>query len=124
MQIKLEEAEKEIKNEIQGRVKLEKLNVDLAHELDELNEKLLEAGGLINSHVEQNKKRENELAKLKFDLEESNLQREAAYNNLKKKHSDTVNELNEHIDNLQKSKMKSFFLIIHFIFIFIKLCIN
>ena len=110
LQMKLEEAEKEIENEIVSKVKIERQKLDLAHELDELNEKLLVAGGLTNSQAELNKKKESELAKLKFDLEETNLQREAAYNILKKKHSDTVTDMNEQIDSLQKAKTKYLYL--------------
>lgn len=106
LQMKLDETEKEIESEIQGRVRLERQKIDLTHELDELNDKLLVVEGLTNSQAEQNKKRENELAKLKFDLEETNLQREAALNILKKKHNDVIINLNEQINSLQKSKIK------------------
>ena len=53
-----------------------------------------------------NKKRESELAKLRRDLEEANVQHEATAAQLRKKHQDAVNEMGEQIDQLQKAKNK------------------
>jgi hypothetical protein len=44
-----------------------------------------------NQEQKQNKKRESELAKLRRDLEEANLQHEATAAQLRKKHQDAVN---------------------------------
>ena len=71
-----------------------------------LNEKLEEAGGFSNAQLELNKKREAELAKLRRELEEANLQHELTVQQLKKKHQDAVVEMSEQIDQLQKSKNK------------------
>ncbi len=49
-----------------------------------------------------NKKREAEFQKLRRDLEESTLQHEATAAGLRKKQADTVAELGEQIDNLQR----------------------
>ena len=53
-----------------------------------------------------NKKREAEFQKLRRDLEESTLQHEATASALRKKQADSVAELGEQIDNLQRVKQK------------------
>ena len=53
-----------------------------------------------------NKKREAEFQKLRRDLEESTLQHEATAATLRKKQADSVAELGEQIDNLQRVKQK------------------
>lgn len=53
-----------------------------------------------------NKKREAEFQKLRRDLEEATLQNEATASALRKKHADSVAELGEQIDNLQRVKQK------------------
>jgi hypothetical protein len=55
-----------------------------------MNDRLEEAGGATTTQVEMNKKREAELAKLRRDLEEANLQHEATSAQLRKKHQDAV----------------------------------
>ncbi|CAF4818752.1 unnamed protein product, partial [Rotaria socialis] len=71
-----------------------------------MGDRLEEAGGATTSQVEMNKKREAELAKLRRDLEEANLQHEATAAQLRKKHQDAVTEMGEQIDQLQKLKNK------------------
>ncbi len=53
-----------------------------------------------------NKKREAELQKLRRDLEEATLQHESTAATLRKKHADSVADLGEQIDNLQRVKQK------------------
>ncbi len=53
-----------------------------------------------------NKKREAEFQKLRCDLEESTLQHEATSAALRKKQADTMAELGEQINNLQKRVKK------------------
>ena len=53
-----------------------------------------------------NKKREAEFQKMRRDLEEATLQHEAMVAALRKKHADSVAELGEQIDNLQRVKQK------------------
>lgn len=56
--------------------------------------------------IELNKKREQELLKLRRDLEESTLQHEAQVSSLRKKQTDTANEMADQIDQLQKAKSR------------------
>lgn len=81
----------------------------MARELEELGERLEEAGGATAAQIELNKKREAELSKLRRDLEESNIQHESVLANLRKKHNDAVSEMSEQIDQLNKMKAKLVF---------------
>lgn len=85
---------------------MEKQRADLSRELEEISERLEEAGGATAIQIEMSKKREAEFQKLRRDLEESTLQHEATAAALRKKQADTVAELGEQIDNLQRVKQK------------------
>nr|BAG16354.1 myosin heavy chain [Coryphaenoides cinereus] len=106
LQARIEELEEEIEAERAARAKVEKLRADLARELEEISERLEEAGGATSAQIEMNKKREAEFQKLRRDLEESTLQHEATAAALRKKQADSVAELGEQIDNLQRVKQK------------------
>ncbi|CAL1296901.1 unnamed protein product [Larinioides sclopetarius] len=103
---RIEELEEELEAERQARAKAEKQRAELAREIGELSERLEEAGGATSAQVELNKRREAEMAKLRRDLEESNLQHEQTLTNLRKKHNDVVAELSEQIDQLNKHKAR------------------
>ncbi|XP_075425192.1 myosin-7 [Ascaphus truei] len=105
-QARIEELEEELEAERTARAKVEKLRSELSRELDEIGERLEEAGGATSVQVEMNKKREAEFLKLRRDLEESTLQSDATAATLRKKHADSVAELSEQIDNLQRVKQK------------------
>ncbi|XP_061079385.1 myosin-1B-like isoform X2 [Conger conger] len=106
LQARIEELEEEIEAERAARAKVEKQRADLSRELEEISERLEEAGGATASQIEMNKKREAEFLKLRRDLEESTLQHEATAAALRKKQADSVAELGEQIDNLQRVKQK------------------
>ncbi|KAJ3605534.1 hypothetical protein NHX12_027579 [Muraenolepis orangiensis] len=106
LQARIEELEEEIEAERAARAKVEKQRADLSRELEEISERLEEAGGATSSQIEMNKKREAEFQKLRRDLEESTLQHEATAAALRKKQADSVAELGEQIDNLQRVKQK------------------
>merc|ERR1719370_1168489 len=101
-----EELEEELEAERQARAKAERKRSDLAKELDQLGERLNEAGGATAAQVELNKKRDFEIGKLRKDLEESNIQQESTMMNLKRKHQDAIAEMSEQIDQLSKMKAK------------------
>ena len=67
---------------------------------------LEEAGGATSVQIEMNKKREAEFLKLRRDLEEATLHHEATAATLRKKQADSVADLGEQIDNLQRVKQK------------------
>ncbi|KAF4790133.1 myosin-7 [Turdus rufiventris] len=106
LQARIEELEEELEAERTGRAKVEKLRSDLSRELEEISERLEEAGGATSVQIELNKKREAEFQKMRRDLEEATLQHEATAAALRKKHADSVAELSEQIDNLQRVKQK------------------
>ncbi|XP_036382014.1 myosin heavy chain, fast skeletal muscle-like [Megalops cyprinoides] len=106
LQARIEELEEEIEAERATRAKVEKQRSDVSRELEEISERLEEAGGATAAQIEMNKKREAEFQKLRRDLEESTLQHEATSAALRKKQADTVAELGEQIDNLQRVKQK------------------
>uniref|UniRef100_A0A3Q1MDD2 Myosin heavy chain 4 n=1 Tax=Bos taurus TaxID=9913 RepID=A0A3Q1MDD2_BOVIN len=106
LQARIEELEEEIEAERASRAKAEKLRSDLSRELEEISERLEEAGGATSAQIEMNKKREAEFQKMRRDLEEATLQHEATAAALRKKHADSVAELGEQIDNLQRVKQK------------------
>ncbi|XP_068581751.1 myosin heavy chain, fast skeletal muscle-like [Cebidichthys violaceus] len=103
---RIEELEEEVEAERAVRAKIEKQRSDLSRELEEISERLEEAGGATSAQIEMNKKREAEFLKLRRDLEESTLHHEATTAALRKKQADSVAELGEQIDNLQRIKQK------------------
>ncbi|XP_040566496.1 myosin-4 [Lepeophtheirus salmonis] len=105
-QCRVEEMEEELEAERQARAKAERQRGDMARELEELSERLIEAGGATSAQIELNKKRESEVSKMRKDLEEIHIQQEATMQNLKRKHQDAVSEMSEQIDQLNKMKSK------------------
>ncbi|CAG5895764.1 unnamed protein product [Menidia menidia] len=106
LQARIEELEEELEAERAARAKVEKQRADLARELEEISERLEEAGGATAAQIEMNKKREAEFQKMRRDLEEATLQHEATAAALRKKHADSVADLGEQLDNLQRVKQK------------------
>merc|ERR1712241_1146341 len=103
---RVEELEEELEAERQARAKAERQRSDLARELEELGERLDEAGGATSAQMELNKKRENEVGKMRKDCEEINIQHESVLTKLKRKHQDAIQEMTEQIDQLTKMKGK------------------
>ncbi|PIO34623.1 hypothetical protein AB205_0056010 [Aquarana catesbeiana] len=103
---RIEELEEEIESERATRAKAEKQRSDLSRELEEISERLEEAGGATSTQIEVNKKREMEFQKMRRDLEEISLQHEAMVAALRKKQADNAAEFGEQIDNLQRVKQK------------------
>merc|ERR1740128_1019056 len=103
---RVEELEEELEAERQARAKAERQRSDLAREIEQLGERLDEAGGATHAQIELNKKREAEVGKLRKDIEETNIQQESILSNLKRKHQDAIQEMSEQIDQLSKMKSK------------------
>jgi len=106
LQAHIEELEDELRHESQARAKTEKSKQKLQSEIDEITDRLDEAGGATLAQIELNKKREAELAKIRRDIEESNIHHEAAVAGLRKKHNDAVAEMSEQLDHLGKMKIR------------------
>merc|ERR1712080_84428 len=103
---RVEELEEELEAERQARAKAERQRSDPAREIEQLGERLDEAGGATNAQIELNKKREAEVGKLRKDIEEANIQQESILSNLKRKHQDAIQEMTDQIEQLQKMKSK------------------
>jgi myosin heavy chain 6/7 len=107
LQSRLEELDEELAIERGNRAKAEKNRTVLSHDIEELAGRLEEAGSNTSTQIELNKKREAELAKLKGDLDESNIAHEGTLAALRQKHNNSMAELGEQIDGLNKNKGKS-----------------
>merc|ERR1711915_639195 len=106
LQGRVESVEEELEAERQSRAKAERQRSDLSREIDQLSERLDEAGGATVAQIELNKKRESEIEKLRKDVEETNISNDSTLSNLKKKQGDAVGEMTEQIDTLHKMKTK------------------
>lgn len=106
LQARISELEEELDAERQSRSKADRSRAEIQRELEELSERLDEAGGTTAAQIEINKKREAELAKLRRDLEENNLNHETQLGALRKKHNDAVAELTDQLEQMQKIKVK------------------
>merc|ERR1711953_86137 len=81
-----EELDEELTIERSARAKAEKNRSGLSRDIEDLAEKLDDAGNNTSTQIELNKKRETELAKLKMDLDELNLSHEGTLAALRQKH--------------------------------------
>merc|ERR1712184_10680 len=104
---RLEEVDEELAIERQNRAKAEKNRSLLSRDIEDMGQRLEDAGNSTATQIELNKKRENELAKLKGDLEESNISHEGTLAALRQKHNNNMAEMGEQIDSLNKMKGKA-----------------
>ena len=107
LQSRLEELDEELAIERQNRAKAEKNRSLLSRDIEDLGQKLEDAGNNTATQIELNKKREQELAKLKAELEESNIAHEGTLAALRQKHNNNMAEMGEQIDGLNKMKAKA-----------------
>merc|ERR1719508_680354 len=107
LQGRIEELDEELVIERGSRTKAEKNRTILSRDIEDLGGRLEEAGSNTSTKIELNKKRESELGKLKVDLEESNISHEGTLSAMRAKHNNTMSEMGENIDSLNKNKAKS-----------------
>jgi len=107
LQSRLEELDEGLCIERQNRAKAEKNRSTLSRDIGDLAEKLEDAGNNTATQIELNKKREAELAKLKVELDESNIAHEGTLAALRQKHNNNMTEMGEQIDGLNKMKAKA-----------------
>merc|ERR1711884_649649 len=105
--VRVDELDEEINVERGNRAKAEKNRGLLSRDLEDIGTRLEQAGSNTALQIELNKKRESELAKLKSDLEESNIGHEGTLAALRQKHNNSMSELGEQIDSINKNKAKS-----------------
>uniref|UniRef100_A0A8C6DWD5 Myosin heavy chain 15 n=1 Tax=Moschus moschiferus TaxID=68415 RepID=A0A8C6DWD5_MOSMO len=103
-QTQIQLLKEELEAERTTRAKVEKERADLFRELEDMNERLEEAGGVSSAQLEITKKQETKFQKLRRDLEEATLHFEATSASLKKRHADSLAELESKVENLQQVK--------------------
>jgi myosin heavy chain 6/7 len=103
---RLEELDEELEAERLGRARADKVRGNLRRDLDELNERLEEAGSNTAAQIALNTRREEELAKLKSELDGSNISHESTLATLRQKHNTTIADMGDQIDQLNKHKAK------------------
>merc|ERR1712142_620865 len=104
---RLDELDEDLEAERQARARADKARGALRRELDDLNEKLEETGSNTAAQIALNTRREEELARLKMELDESNIIHESSLAMLRQKHNGSIAELGEQIDTLNKLKAKA-----------------
>merc|ERR1712045_655047 len=104
---RLEELDEELTIERQARAMAEKNRADLSRDISDFAEKLEDAGNNTATQIELNKKREAELAKLKGELDEININHEGTLAALRQKHNNNMSEMGEQIESLNKMKTKA-----------------
>merc|ERR1712186_68289 len=107
LQSRLEELDEELTIERANRAKAEKNRSTLSRDIGDLAEKLEDAGNNTATQIELNKKREAELAKLKGELDEININHEGTLAALRQKHNNNMSEMGEQIESLNKMKAKA-----------------
>merc|ERR1712038_586072 len=107
LQSRLEEVDEELAIDRQNRAKAEKNRSLLSRDIEDLGQRLEDAGNNTATQIELNKKREAELAKLKVELDESNIAHEGTLAALRQKHNNNMTEMGEQIDGLNKMKAKA-----------------
>merc|ERR1719434_77439 len=107
LQSRVDELDEELAIERQMRAKAEKNRSLLSRDLEDLGTRLEEAGSNTSTQIELNKKREAELSKLKVDLDEANIAHEGTLAALRQKHNNSMAELGNQIDAINKNKAQS-----------------
>uniref|UniRef100_A0AAG5D4D4 Myosin tail domain-containing protein n=1 Tax=Anopheles atroparvus TaxID=41427 RepID=A0AAG5D4D4_ANOAO len=88
------------------RQRIEREKADLSVQVIQLSERLEEAEGGVEGQLDINRKRDAELAKLRKLLEDVHLESEETAHILKRKHQEIVNDFNEQIETLTKSRQR------------------
>merc|ERR1712223_1674503 len=107
LQQRIEQLDEELTIERSNRAKAEKNRTALSRDIGDLAEKLEDSGNNTTTLIELNKKREANLAKLKAQLDESNIAHEGTLAALRQKHNNNMAGMGEQIDGLNKMKTKA-----------------
>ncbi|XP_062948083.1 myosin-15 [Cynocephalus volans] len=106
LQTQIQDLKEELEAEKTTRAKVERERAALTQDLEDLNERLEEAGGASLAQLEITKKQETKFQKLRQDMEEAMLHFEATSASLKKRHADSLDELEGQVENLQQVRQK------------------
>jgi len=99
-------------------MRAERQRQELGRELEELAERLEQAGGVGQAQSELNKRRECELVKLRRELEEAGAQHETTVVQLRRRQQEAVVEMGEQIDQsvAEAENKVGGLLVVHFVF--------
>uniref|UniRef100_A0A4D5R920 Myosin heavy chain, non-muscle n=1 Tax=Scolopendra viridis TaxID=118503 RepID=A0A4D5R920_SCOVI len=100
----LSELQEDLEAEKMARTKAEKQKRDFSEELEALKAELLDTAEITAAQQELRTKREQELVMLKKAIEEEAINHESHLAELRHKHTQVVEDLNEQLDTLKKSK--------------------
>ena len=78
-------------------IQVEKQKNDLVKELENLQDKIEETGGVASAQMELNKKREAELIKLQADTQAQSEEHDRTVADMRKKHQQALNDLQEQV---------------------------
>ncbi|GFY78830.1 myosin heavy chain, non-muscle [Trichonephila inaurata madagascariensis] len=104
LESQLSELQEDLDSERQARAKVEKQKRDLNEELEALRNELLDSEESTAAQEDLRSKREQELALLKRTLEEETSTHEMQISDLRQKHNSAIENLNEQLDLLKKTK--------------------
>ena len=96
-----------MENERQARARSDRSKTELQQEIDDLSDQLGQQGGATVSQMEMNKKKDNELAKLRREIEQLNMNFESQSTALKKKGQDLTLELTEQIEQVMRTRNRA-----------------
>ncbi|KAI8119067.1 non-muscle, Myosin heavy chain [Lucilia cuprina] len=100
----LAELQEDLEAEKAARAKAEKIRRDLGEELEALKNELLDSLDTTAAQQELRSKREQELASLKKSLEEETVNHESNIAEMRHKHVQELNGINEQLESLRKAK--------------------
>ncbi|KAH8261692.1 hypothetical protein KR044_013474 [Drosophila immigrans] len=104
LESQLAEIQEDLEAEKVARSKAEKLRRDLSEELEALKNELLDSLDTTAAQQELRSKREQELAMLKKSLEEEGVNHEGVLADMRHKHAQELNSINDQLENLRKAK--------------------
>ncbi|KQS63168.1 uncharacterized protein Dere_GG19865, isoform D [Drosophila erecta] len=104
LESQLAEIQEDLEAEKAARAKAEKVRRDLSEELEALKNELLDSLDTTAAQQELRSKREQELATLKKSLEEETVNHEGVLADMRHKHSQELNSINDQLENLRKAK--------------------
>ncbi|XP_053965752.1 myosin heavy chain, non-muscle isoform X1 [Anastrepha ludens] len=104
LESQLAEIQEDLEAEKAARAKAEKIRRDLGEELEALKNELLDSLDTTAAQQELRSKREQELATLKKSLEEEAVNHESLLAEMRHKHSQELNVINDQLENLRKAK--------------------
>merc|ERR1719471_1143584 len=107
LQSRVDELDEEICIERGNRAKAEKNRAVLSRDIEDIGTRLEQAGSNTSTQIEPKAKKVKKSPKLKGDLEESNIAHEGTLAALRQKHNNSMSELGEQIDSINKNKAKS-----------------